>query len=242
MKVKENLKNLLLLLVITTIIGTGIANAIYLPTILPTKTSIKSTDNVRTEFDKLTGVWWEWATSIPVSVNPISDASGINCMVGQSGPIWFLGGIFGGGSVTRKCSIPADKELFFPVINSVNVNSPNVCGQGPGDMSVKELRSQVAPFIDNATNLSVKVDGKPQSMTRVKSDVFDVTLPEDNIFDAPCGSNVPTGVYSPAIDDGFYVMLNPLSAGSHTLNIHAESGGFILDTTYDLNIMPVKLK
>jgi hypothetical protein len=172
----------------------------------------------------------------------MNDTSGVNCMVGQSGPTWFLGGIFGGGSATRKCSIPADKQLFFPVINSINVNSPNVCGQGPGDISVNDLRSQVAPFIDNATNLSAKIDGKPQKMSRVKSDVFDVALPEDNIFNGPCGSNVPAGVYSPAIDDGYYVMLNPLSAGPHTLKIHAESGSFNLDVKYDLNVVPVKLK
>jgi hypothetical protein len=229
-------KKLLLLLVITAIIGVGITSAI--PTSLEKKASIKNTDRINTEFDKLTGEWEQWATSIPVSVNPMLDTSGVNCMVGQSGPTWFLGGTFGGGSAIRKCSIPADKQLFFPVINSVNVNSPNVCGQGAGDISVNDLRSQVAPFIDNASNLSAKIDGKPQKMSRVKSDVFDVVLPEDNIFNGPCGSNVPAGVYSPAIDDGYYVMLNPLSAGPHTLKIHAESGSFNLDVTYDLNVVP----
>jgi hypothetical protein len=235
-------RKLLVLLVITSIIGVGITSAVTSQTSVSTKTSVKSTDHVDTEYDKLTGEWWQWATSIPVSANPIVDTSGVDCMAGQRGPIWFIGGTFGGGSAIRKCSIPADKKLFLPVINSVNVNTPNVCGQGPGDMSVGDLRSQVAPFIDNATKLSVLVDGKTQTMSRVKSDVFDVVLPEDNIFDGPCGSNVPAGVYSPAIDDGYYVMLNPLSAGPHSLKIHAESGSFNLDVKYDLNVVPVKLK
>jgi hypothetical protein len=226
-----------LFLVITAIIGIGIIS-VTSSTILSAKTSNEKPD-IDTGFDKLTGEWWQWATSIPLSDNPINDTSGVNCMVGQSGPIWFLGGTFGGGSATRKCSIPEDKKLFFPVINSVNINTPNVCGQGPDDMSVGDLRSKVATFIDNATNLSVKVDGKMQTISRVKSDVFDVVLPEDNIFDASCGSNVPAGVYFPAIDDGFYVLLNPLSAGPHTVEIHAETGGFILDVKYDLNVVPV---
>jgi hypothetical protein len=89
----------------------------------------------------------------------------------------------------------------------------------------------------------VKVDNIPQRMNRVKSDVFGVAMPEENIFDAPCRSNVPAGIYSPAIDDGFYVMLDKLSLGPHTLKIHAESsGGFNLDVKYDLNVVPVKLK
>ena len=53
-------------------------------------------------------------------------------MVGQSGSVWFLAGIFGGGSATRTCAVPAGKALYFPVLNSVNINAPNVCGQGPG--------------------------------------------------------------------------------------------------------------
>lgn len=243
MRMKEKFKKLLLLLVVT-IIGIGITSAVSLTSstkINEQSTSTQSTDVIT--FDKLSGEWWQWAMSVPVSVNPINDSSGEDCMVGQSGPIWFLGGVFGGGSATRKCSIPADKKLFFPVINSVNVNTPNVCGQGPNDMSVQELRDQIAPFIDHAVQLSALVDNQPQTITRLKSEVFSVALPEDNIFDTPCKSfgNVPAGVYSPGIADGFYVTLDPLSPGQHTLNIHAKSGKFVLEVNYDLNVTSVKL-
>lgn len=49
------------------------------------------------------------------------------------------------------------------------------------------------------------------------------------------------GIYSPAVDDGFYVRLNPLAVGAHTLHIHADnpSAGFTLDVTYNLNVIPV---
>jgi hypothetical protein len=53
---------------------------------------------------------------------------------------------------------------------------------------------------------------------------------------------VPAGVYSPSVDDGYYVLLKPLSVGNHTLHIHAESTGFTLDVTYDLTVVPVQLK
>jgi hypothetical protein len=94
--------------------------------------------------------------------------------------------------------------------------------------------------------MSVKIDGKSvKNLTRVKSEVFAVTLPADNIWNSPCGGpgTVPAGVYSPSVDDGYYVLLKPLGVGNHALHIHAEStGGFVLDVTYHLIVAPVQLK
>jgi hypothetical protein len=53
-------------------------------------------------------------------------------VVGQRGPIWFLGGFFGGTDdkpVTRTCSVPADKVLFFPVANNFSFNTPTCAGR-----------------------------------------------------------------------------------------------------------------
>jgi hypothetical protein len=79
-------------------------------------------------FKELSAEWWQWAVSIPTSVNPVLDTTGDNCMVGQRGSTWFLAGLFGGGTATRTCFIPEDKVLYFPVVNSINVDTPNVCG------------------------------------------------------------------------------------------------------------------
>jgi hypothetical protein len=195
--------------------------------------------------EQLHAEWWQWALSIPPSVNPQTDTSGANCMVGQRGSVWFLGGKFGGGSVTRTCAVPEGTVLFFPLINSVNVNSPNVCGQGPNNIPVQTLRAQIAPFIDGATKLSVKVDNKQvNNFQRVQSQVFEVALPGDNVFIPVCGGNSPAGIYSPAVDDGFYVSLEPLRVGSHTLRFHAENpkANFVEDVTYNLTVVPVLLK
>jgi len=170
-------------------------------------------------------------------------------MVGQNGDTWYLAGTFGGGTATRACKIPDDKSLFFPVINSVQINAPNVCGQGPANVSVKDLRAAAAPTVDGAINLLVKLDGKPiTNFHRLRSPVFAVALPEANVFDALCiGAglgNVPAGVYSPAVDDGQYVVLNPLSPGNHTLQIQADnpSQGFSLNVTYNLTVVAVSKK
>lgn len=200
------------------------------------------------DFKALSAKWWQWALSIPSSQNPLLDTSGDKCMVGQSGATWFLAGLFGGGGpIIRNCTVPDNVHLFFPVVNSVNLNSPNMCGQGPANISVADLRAGAAPFVDGLLNLLVEVDGKPlQHLRRVQSKVFAAALPEDNIFDPPCATlgGVPTGILSPVIDDGVYAYIGSLKPGSHTLHIHAEnpSAGFILEVIYNLNVKHVSLK
>ena len=192
-----------------------------------------------------TAQWWQYAISIPPSTNPLLDAKGDDCMVGQRDPMWFLAGTFlSGGTVNRTCAVPAGEWLFFPVINSVQINVPGVCGQ-TGSLNAAQLRALAAPFIDAATNMSVRVDGRiAKNLVRIQSDVFATTIPADNIFNGPCGGpgTVPPGVYSPSVDDGYYALLKPLSVGNHTLVIHAESTGFVLDVTYLLKVAPVRLK
>lgn len=217
----------------------AILGIVGLGLILPPKLALADSQS----FKELSAEWQQWALSIPTPINPMLDTTGGNCMVGQRGSVWFLAGIFGGGSATRTCAVPEGKLLFFPVINSVNFDTPNVCGQGPVSISVKELRAFSAAFIDGATNLSVKIDGRTiKNLHRVRSQVFELALPEDNVFDAPCIAlgNVPAAVYSPAVDYGFYVGLEPLRVGNHTLHIHAEnqSAGFTLDVTYNLTVVP----
>lgn len=193
----------------------------------------------------LSAQWWQWALSIPSAQNPLLDTTGEKCMVGQRGSTWFLAGLFGGGApVIRNCTVPDNVNLFFPAVNSVNLNAPNICGQGPADISVADLRAGAAPFIDGSINLLVEVDGKPlKHLRRVQSKVFAAALPEDNLFDPPCAGagGVPAGVLSPVIDDGVYAHLGSLKAGSHTLHIHAEnpSAGFVLEVTYNLTVTHV---
>jgi hypothetical protein len=192
--------------------------------------------------EELTAEWWQWVYSIPQTVNPVLDQNGEDCVMGQRGDVWFLAGAFG-GTVTRTCSVPEGKVLFFPVMNLSFFDSPNACGQGPESYTVKEMRAAVAASIDGATDLSVTLDGRPvRNIHRVRSKVFEVSMPGDNLygfFGIPCAG----GVYSPAVDDGYYAHLNPLKPGPHTLHIHAEAvGGVLLDVTYNLTVVPVKLR
>jgi hypothetical protein len=187
--------------------------------------------------------WWQWALAIPLSVNPMFDTTGENCMVGQHGSTWFLAGS-AVGPVTRDCDVPQGATLFFPVIDEINFDTPNQCGQG-GPLNSTAYRELSAEFINGAANLSVVLDGKAvNKLNRMQSPVFEIALPEVNFFAGACAPDLTDGVYSPAVDDGYYVQLSNLAVGAHTLVIHAEQPalGFSLDVTYNLTVVPVVKK
>lgn len=191
-----------------------------------------------------TAEWWQFIMSIPASVNPITDETGTRCVYGQRGPVWFIAGNFGGTAspTTRNCAIPDGKVIFFPVLNLLDVNVPELSGV---DQSANDLRTETAPCLDNTTQLVVEVDGKSLGTlgtSRVRSVVFEVTLPDGNLF------GLDPGTYSPAIDDGYYVMLKPLGVGQHRIHILGASSGcpllggpFSSEATYNVSIVPIDL-
>ena len=83
-------------------------------------------------------------------------------------------------------------------------------------MTVKDLRAFTKGVIDSVTNLKVEVDGQNANdlLQRVQSLVSEIALPED-MCSTLCGGpgTVPSGVYSPVVDDGFYVIIEPLKVG-----------------------------
>ena len=193
-------------------------------------------------FQELSAQWWQWVLSIPNSANPLADSTGANCMVGQRGSLWFLAGSFG-GTVSRRCSVPQGVPLFFPIVNSVQVNTPGICGQ-TGPLSVVEMRTNVAAFIDGLKGVTATVDSTAVAhVIRVQSNPFIAALPKDNIFLRPCKRDSPAGIFSPSVDDGYYAKVGPLNVGTHTLQFTAHNdSGFDLNVTYVLDVIAVSLK
>jgi hypothetical protein len=184
--------------------------------------------------------WWQYVLSIPTDFNPLLDNTGKYCTVAQQGPVWFLMGSLAGSTlVTRTCNVPEGLALFFPIINIVDVNTTN--------QTVSELRAEIAPCMDHAINLKVTVDGAdnfPGPRQRTLSIPFAVETPTGGL--GTLLGLVPDKVYSPAVDDGYYVMLKPLSVGSHTISFSGQSsascGPFSANVTYHLNIVAVTLQ
>ena len=199
-------------------------------------------DDSHESFRALTAQYWQWATSIPLPLNPLTDATGANCMVGQRGPVWFLATSFTPAPVSRTCTIPEGTTLFFPILGAININTPNL-GQGPDNKSVADLRAEVALIVDGVQRVKVLLDNREiKQVRRVRSVPFTVAFAQDNLFGIP--GIVPGFPYSPAVDDGYYVKLNGLSEGMHHLRFEGElpAFGFSVTVDYVLNVVKVVLE
>ncbi len=186
------------------------------------------------------GVWWQWAYSFPADSNPVSDPTGEFAALGQSGSVWFLAGTFG-TTVTRTVTVPAGQTLFFPIMNQIWINMPEF-GDAPWSPEQNlYARALVADMIDQGINLACEIDGVAvNDITSYRCTTpfgaeYMVTLPENNVW------GIPAGTYGPSVDDGYWLMLTPLTPGKHTIHFTAaNSSGWNLEVTYHLTVKPGK--
>ncbi|MBL8188431.1 MAG: hypothetical protein JNK38_10510 [Acidobacteria bacterium] len=204
-------------------------------------------------YQKLAADWWKWAFSFPTSINPLFDETGSQAYLGDRGNVFFLAGVYNvTGTATRTVTVPAGKPLFFPVLNSEYDNvlfrppylgGPITPPPQPNPLSVPELYAASADVVALTSELHATVDGCsiPGLFSyRAKSAPFSFRLPAtDNIYQF-FGVDV-SGTVAPAITDGYWLFLQPLPPGNHTVNFGGTFGApvnFTLDITYHITVMP----
>lgn len=190
--------------------------------------------------------WQQWADSIPTAIHPLFDNG--DCSIGQTGSVWFLGRKFdavGGmgtfNNVVRDCNVPAGKALYVAIYNAEDSVLEETRPGLAGPVQISDLRGTTAVEMDGVTDLAMQVDGEDiphiKERFRVQSSVFGFTLPNDNFFTAIGEGPFTGGTYFPAVDDGYYVMVAPLTIGSHTIHFHGAGGPDVLDVTYHINVI-----
>ncbi len=176
--------------------------------------------------------WWQWGTSIPNVTSPLNDKTGDFAATGQHGKVWFLAGN-GGGVDERVITIPADVSLLVPVLTAIYFDE----GLEPG-LTEEAMRAALDEFMSGATTLEVSLDHQPlprRAMTRAQSEVFPTFFPENNLL-AEIG--VLKGVYPLSVADGYYLMLKPLSSGTHVLKIRGGTADFMSYVEYYIRVLP----
>lgn len=160
-------------------------------------------------YSEWSAAYWQWLFSLPVEGHPGTDSPDFDVTAGQSGHVWFLTGPF--GTVERHVTIPAGTSLFVALVNvdGSTLEDPPFYGATAADQL-----AIANGFADYITDLSFSVDGKPVENIgdfRVTSPQFSFTAPTPWIFGAIGGTGTATGV-------GYFVMLPPLSVGTHTIH------------------------
>jgi hypothetical protein len=179
----------------------------------------------------LTAQWWQ-------SFMSIGDTNALaRCDVGTR-DIVFLAGT-AGGTADRSCTISSTQSILVPL---VNVECSTVEGNG---RTPAELRSCARhDFVDQATNLFLIIDGNPVSNLdrfRVSSQVFTFTVVANNPFGlpAPSGPQFTLPATTRSVADGYWVLIQPLSPGIHTVSFGGEFPEFEFSTTasYTLTVV-----
>ena len=177
---------------------------------------------------------------------------------GQSGPVWFLGGAFfqnnfqTTATVSRHgCTVPSNIALFFPLLNPECSRLEGAAWGCPGKNgkppTVDDLRADIVKFVDATDTLQADITDSHRIKTifpvpkdshyRVKSPSFSFSLAPDDILTWIAEGPFNPGTYSPAVGDGYYVMLAPLSPGTYALHFKGASSGFSLEVNYTITVV-----
>jgi hypothetical protein len=202
-------------LVVAVVLCAALANFAFAgPVVLPAGSTVAGKT-----IGEWTADWWNWSAS--VNGNIFTDTTGAKANENQSGPVFFVAGTSSGSPpVSRDFTIPSGKFVLFPLINWIVANGPD-----PGFASTSE---EVGALVDGTVDpakLVASLDG---------TDVADLAShrersPENFTFTVAAANTggFPPGSYTDANADGYWLMLEPLDAGTHTLHFGGTSKDFV---------------
>jgi hypothetical protein len=186
--------------------------------------------------------WQQWAVSIPAAVSPLLDTTGEHCAQRQVDKVWFLAGTFGPGPVTRTCTIPPGKSLFFPLISTAYFAFLNDAPDTRTEEFVRAAGSCTEPATISVSIDDFKVPKPTRFFTGAsgsQSPFFNAQLPPGNVFNLNETQAFELGL-SPSAEQGYYLFVRPLRAGTHTIRWIASgcTPGNSQDITYHLTVVP----
>jgi hypothetical protein len=184
-------------------------------------------------YGEWSALWWQQALAVSASRHPNPfDADAVPCNLGTR-KVNFLVGTTG-GSVSRTCTIRTGQAILLPLINGE-------CSQIEGNGTTEaQLRACATGQADNFTALHASVDGRTiagLSRFRFSSPLFRFRSVSDNPFGIPV---TPPGQPSPAVADGYWVMLHPLPPGSHTIEFGGAAPAFGFTTSASYRVVVVR--
>jgi hypothetical protein len=176
-------------------------------------------------YNELVSEWINWLIEEPIATNPALDGDGSNCGRNQEGKVWFLASTFG-GVADRTCEIPADKAIFVSLGGVFASFAPEYPSAGDTCLQLatglEQLRCDVNDDIPTAPSASLEaaLDGVPVAdvfafRAQSKPGGFTMRVPNPSLL---TDLGLAAGDRSPAVADGYFLFLKPLSPGTHTLS------------------------
>ena len=166
--------------------------------------------------------WWQWNMQIPKDQHPAANPDLTKCTIGQLGSVVFLThGQQGKSQYT--CTIPAGLAIMIPI-------STGECTSDEAKSSVLADMIKCATEGDKYLTFEAAVDGgllNGLDQNYAISDIFNMTVPEDNFLDLKPGQ-------WKAGSGGYFAFLKPFPVGNHNVSISARVTNPI-DPSYNFN-------
>jgi hypothetical protein len=177
---------------------------------------------INAQFEGLTYSDWvvkafQWISAIP-GPSPLFPGMEDQVTQYQSGHLWFLIEFITSPEISLHYTVPAGKALYVPLFMQESDNL--VCPPPPTHLNATELLASVDAILAGLSNLAVEIDGRPVSdVTQYRTTVpdFAYTLPAYNFYNSG-GCDYGAGTYTPAVADGYALILAPLSVGEHVVH------------------------
>jgi hypothetical protein len=109
-------------------------------------------------------------------------------------------------TAVESCTVKPGTEIFV-------VGHSSECSTFEGNGSTDTELRTCARNGDPTTPPTVSVDGSPVRVTEAETPLLEITLPADNIF------GLPAGTQGLSVAHGWVMLLHPLTPGTHTIMI-----------------------
>lgn len=179
--------------------------------------------------------YWRKILETPKDQNLTTDPDGSRHDV-TADPVYLASSMI--GPVTRNLPDISRDKSFFVAVNPVVVCDREL---DPGE-GEEHLKKYAQNDEDTATRVSLTIDDKNYDLKDMKHRTghvgpFDIIIPDRSLAGLePAGKGK-------AVADGYYVIINPLDPGPHTIRLqggvdrpHKESQPWEQDVTYRFNV------
>ncbi len=129
-------------------------------------------------YSRWSAAWWQYLMRLPTTNNPLLFDPAhpvIPMRTGQSGPVWFIGGDFGGKGPRTQChtnTIPGDIALFLGI---ESFEWDNADCSAPDSATEAEMLADIRPEEDRVTNIDI-ITGPPSLTFSADSQTGKVVL------------------------------------------------------------------
>jgi hypothetical protein len=159
----------------------------------------------------------------------------------RTGPVWFLAGDWRGWSPSGpysaefECTVPREVHVFFSVATSFWIQTP-LDDPSYTEMDWRAFAHSGLPYFWPELYIEVELDGRlvtfdPKTpIVEAQTPVFKAIWNDDNMFDIDPAAYLNG---NPIVNNGYFVMLPPMSPGEHVLKIRPMLG---IEWTYRLTV------